>query len=169
MSNNWKNSTISQADKLELVKKGDKDIYNSEKELNGNLRKARAEAGLDTTQVDAWDSALDGAMYSYNKSNTPKYYSASKGEAMLELYNSLLETDRQYKESIKNLKEESGVVTDYVTELLVNNGYSTDGSMGKEKLGELGEYYRKSIDALEKGYDSFKKSARKAFGYNITA
>jgi len=50
--NTWKYATLTEDQRLNKIKNGDAEVYNSEIRNLDNLKKARVSAGLDTTDID---------------------------------------------------------------------------------------------------------------------
>lgn len=69
MAGKWKYSTLSAAERLERVRGGDKDVYDSEIGRSLDVIRSREELGLDISDQKAWIDALGRE---YNRANAEK-------------------------------------------------------------------------------------------------
>ena len=67
MANKWKYSTLTADERLDRIRSGDEDVYNSEIERSNDVIKQRKEAGLDISAQNNW---IDTLNYNYGLSKT---------------------------------------------------------------------------------------------------
>lgn len=169
MSNNWKYSSLGQRERLALIKKGNSDVYNTEKEQNKKLREVRTSLGLSTDDIDNWDNIIDSANRAANNPrktrNVPYINSMNSREAKV---------NREYWNYVDDLKAEANLKKDnaydkaekdtkYLEEWLANNGYSSDGYASKKGHEDISEQLSEIIDSIDRDFKAKEKSARERF------
>ncbi|MBR2021442.1 MAG: hypothetical protein IJ939_03310 [Clostridia bacterium] len=162
MANNWKYATLSDRERLKMIRNGDTDVYNAEMEMSRILRKNRNEAGLSTDYIDSWENAVRdayaGALAKQNESTRIKYHSPAISAAN-SAYTKAMKILREEKaEAIKDATEQAESARDNLSEWLANNGFSDEGSTAKKEREEL----EKSIaDLLEQVKAQYRAKAEK--------
>lgn len=153
MSNNWGYSSLGQRDRLDLIRKGNTDVYNYEKNKNAGYRKSLVDAGLSTTDVDNWDATIDNAFgkatSKVDRSGLPKFSSAGKNS---ELTAALISLKRKRDADIEETNKNAESARKYLEEWLVNNGYSDDGKLATESKKELEDSVAKKLKNIKTDY-----------------
>lgn len=163
MGNNWKYSSLGQRERLDLIRRGNTDVYNAEKIKNSSLRNLRAGLGLSTAEIDEWDSIVDNAKESASapkKNNMPKFMS-TKNDRVANAYNSYLrelraEIERQTTEALETALKDSG----FLAEFLANNGYSKDGTTRTEAQKKVDEELVSTLSQIRKYYNTQAENAK---------
>lgn len=153
MANKWKYSTLPASERLEKIRNGDKDVYNSEIERSLDVIKQREEAGLDVTEQKNWMNRLD---YNYGQSKKQKQRNkpisiSYKKIAAQEKANELT---KDYYAKVKATEDEEN----YLKEWLLNNGIDENSKAGMEYLEEFRVEARERID---KYLNQYKNSLNK--------
>ncbi len=159
MKNNWKYAILGERERLDLIKGGNNDVYNSEKERNKELKKLRSDLGLSTTDIDNWDSIIDNAKVEYGnriknqKPNLPKIVSGGKLAAInTQMRSTLKDLKKQRDESIESAKTDAEQALDYIAEYLASNGYSKDGSLSVKSKNVLEQALESMLEDIQKNY-----------------
>lgn len=164
MSNNYKYSTLGERDRIARIRAGDEDVYNSEKKLNQNLRKARVEAGLPTNDIDDWDTKIDyahnTALKKQENASRVKYGSSSLTAANGVAKNAFRELKKQRDESVESVKEDAKISLEVLGEWLAANGYSKDGSLAKKSRKEIEDALKEALETISKNYKDEFSSIR---------
>lgn len=169
MSNNWKYSTLGQRERLAMIKKGDTDVYNTEKANNKRLKEERAALGLSTSDIDNWENIIDSAVRAQNNrfkvkpNGLPKFMNGREGKVNSEYraYNDQLRknADRKIMEAFEKAEND----LNYLDEFLAGNGYSFDGHAYKTGHEKITKELADTVDAIENEYKTKDKDARKRF------
>lgn len=168
MANNWKYASLGQRDRLKMIRSGDADVYNSEKERNNELRKLQTELGVSTAEVDQWDALID---YTYANANTSssasdKEVKRSKSQsAAISAANQAFSKQMQLIKDEKNqnleeAKDEAEKSYNYLVEWLANNGYSDEGKTSKEEKAALKESISKLLKQINEQYETQVNKAK---------
>lgn len=161
MANNWKYATLGQRERLSEIRKGNDDMYSTEKARNKLFKEQQVRLGIPTTDIDDWDATIDNA---YNKAKEqaknkalPKLsgkYTQINGE----MYEAIENLRKQRDESLETAKNEAESALDYLAEWLANNGYSSKGRLATESREEINSAIEEAIDSIKKEYDALVKS-----------
>lgn len=163
MKNNWKYANLSENERLDMIGKGNSDVYNTEKARNKELKNLRADLGLSTDVVDRWDSMVDSANAAFNnrnkveKPNLPKFASGRLARINYEMGSVLKDLKKQRNESINQAKTDAEQALNYIAEYLSSNGYSKDGSYSEKSRKAIEEALEAVLGDIEKNY---KKKVR---------
>ena len=80
---NTKYKDYTQRQRLDMIKNGNTDVYNAEKDNNAHLKSLRKALGLSTKDIDDWDRAVDTAAETSAraewKATVPRYQSTRIG------------------------------------------------------------------------------------------
>lgn len=174
MSNNWKYSTMTEAEKMKKIAGGDVDLLNTELNNAKKYASLLSEVNADTTGVDNYINALNGAAASKSQTNTKddtesekyrvKYATGAEGKFLEKQYEKLVNLTKTYFDQLNKLETEQKQVTDYLKEWFVNNGYSFDGSMASKKLEDTNKHYTDAIKELKENYKNESMTPRRLLG-----
>lgn len=161
MKNNWKYAVLGERERLDLIKGGNNDVYNSEKERNKELKKLRSDLGLPTDDIDNWDSIIDNAKVEYKNSikspkpNLPKIASGGRLAAInTQMRSTLKDLKKQRDESVETAKTDAEQALDFIAEYLASNGYSKDGSLSVKSRNALEEALESMLEDIQNNYRS---------------
>ena len=167
MSNNWKYSTLGQRERLDLIRSGETEAYNYEKNKNDSLKKIQTALGLSTKDVDDWDKTIDNAYSaskaSSNKKVAPKYASSRLGEVNEALRSSAKALKQQKNESVAQANADAQSALAYLEEWLASNGYSEHGKLATQSKKELSDALKSLLDSINEEYESQLKSTRSKY------
>ena len=165
MSNNYRYSTLGERERIKRIREGDEDIYNSEKVLNQNLRRARVEAGLLTNDIDDWDTKID---YAHNTAlKNAKNSSAVKfgKSSLVDINNAAIQAYREAKnqrdESVESAKKDAEISLEILGEWLAANGYSKDGNFATKSKKEIEDALKEVLEIINKKYKDEIAATRK--------
>ena len=164
MKNKWTYSTLSEAEKLKMISEGNKDLYKTEMENAKAYLNLLASENLETKGAKNYIRSLKDAV-SASKKSTSSSKNWYTQDFIDEFNNNFKNLEKQYTDTISELEKEQKKTVDYLSEWLVNNGYSLDGNYGAGRLGEVKSAYSKEIDRLKKEYDENIKYYRSLVGY----
>ncbi len=169
MKTNWQYSMLSSSEKLDRIRNGDMNLFNTEMTNSANYASVLRKAGADASRAyDNMINLVSAANTSARKArngttsrntNLPKYASGENGEQLNKAYRNLENARKKRAEALGELEEEREVLASYVAEWLINNGYSLDGNLGSKKLGEIQEDYETSLKEINDEYDAVSKPA----------
>ena len=139
MATKWKYASLDANQRLDMLREGNKELFDEEVARTKEITKARRELGLDTTEQENW---MDTVGYNYSS------YLAGEGDTVsktgyAELYLNG-ETKNAGTSPMKSYKEKAGPETSYI-------------SNAKRKITKAGELAKKS---LADKYEEIKKRAR---------
>lgn len=161
---NTKYSTYTQSQRLDMIKNGNTDVYEAEKDNNAYLKSLRKSLGLSTEDIDAWDKTIDNAAKVTAEDNTkavlPKFQSSRVGKisGMYNDYMRALTNDNLAKQ--KQAREQAKKDINYLVEYLVNNGYAADGKTASEGKKRIREQLRSLLEELRYEYKKAHIEAR---------
>ncbi|MBQ7399093.1 MAG: hypothetical protein IJW06_01350 [Clostridia bacterium] len=167
MTNNWKYASLGQRERLKMIRGGDEDVYNTEKERNNYLRKLQAELGVPTTDIDDWDATIDNAysnatLQKADKSGLPKI-SSGKYNKVNKAYSDYMKAlNAQKKEELEEATAESESAYEYLVEWLANNGFSAEGMTAKQEKKALEESVAKFIEQIKEKYKEYASDAKES-------
>ena len=165
MKNNWKYSTLTQAEKLKRIAQGDIDVFNTEKLNTDNHISLLKQEGIDASAYEEYAKKLDDTFakssVSLNHkgeqrglSNAQKAelekderyvdYRAGEANFIKNVRENLAAMTGQYRDSIEQLQNEQKKTTEW----FVNNGYRNTG-----ELEEVEKYYNGAIKKLRDEYN----------------
>lgn len=158
---------LGERERLDLIRKGNDDVYNYEKNKNAKYKGELIISGLPTTRADEWEATIDNA-YKVSQKNarkavTPRYGSARLGELNRALSASIKDLKKQRDESLDTAYSDSEAALDYIKEWLASNGYSDSGKLATMSKKELGEALENVLENIRNEYDSNLKSIRNKF------
>ena len=157
MSYNYKYSTLGQRERLKRIRNGDSDVYQAEKELNGKQRRALAEAGVSTADIDEWDATIDNAYKSSGEkaknAAIPKFGSSRLGAINKALSTSIKDLKKQKNESIESAKTEAEDALEFIEEWLAANGYYKDGNLATKSKKEIEDALEAALESIKRDYD----------------
>lgn len=169
MKTNWQYSTLSSLEKLDRIRNGDTNLFNTEMANSANYASALNKAGADASKayenmmslVSAANSSAKKAWSrsTAHNSHLPKFASGVNGEQLNKAYRNLNNARKKRAESLDELEEEREILASYVAEWLINNGYSLEGNFGSKKLGEIQEDYETALKEINAEYDAVSKPA----------
>lgn len=158
MGNTWKYSSLGQRDRFKMIKDGNADVYNSEKELNNGLKKLRQSLGLSTDEIDRWDNEIDSAYKAsqdkVRRANTPKFGSSRLASLNKELGKSIKDLQYQRDESIENVNAEAESSLAVLEEWLAANGYFKGGNLATKSKKEIEDALASAIASIRKDYET---------------
>ncbi len=155
MANKWKYSTLTADERLDRIRSGDEDVYNSEIERSNDVIKQRKEAGLDISAQNNW---IDTLNYNYGLSKAEKKSTRNKPISInsKEIYGRQKadELFEDYCAKIKQTENEEN----HLKEWLLNNGIDEKSKAGKEYLdgyraeakNKINKYYNEYINSVDK-------------------
>lgn len=166
MANTWQYGIFGQRERLDLIRKGNKSVYDNEKERNKKLKKYRSELGLSTTDVDDWEATIDNA-YSNSKkqekSTSLPTYSGKYAEVNKAFADAHKAIKEERDESLAAVEEEAKSTLEYLEEWLANNGYSADGKTASREKARLNDEAEKLMEEIKKQYRTDLDKARKSY------
>jgi len=164
---NTKYKDYTQRQRLDMIRNGNADVYNAEKDNNAHLKSLRESLGLSTKDIDDWDRTVDMAAETSAaaaiKAATPKYQSTRAG-SISRAYNierKQLATD--YISQKKKAKEQAEKDVAYLVEYLVNNGYASDGKTALEGEKEIRDELKSLLTKLQAEYNRNVNSTRNKY------
>lgn len=167
MAYNWKYGTIGQRDRLKMIRNGDAGVYNSEKERNKELRAEWVAQGVSTKDIDDWDATIDDAyadaVAKQNKSVRVNYQSPSLS-AVNNAYTKAMKVLKEEKaEALKNADEQAESARENLSEWLINNGFSDEGSTAKKEREELEKSIADLIEQVKTQYKARSEQTRRDY------
>lgn len=164
MANNWKYATLSDRERMKMIRNGNTDVYEAEKVNNKKLKKDQQALGLSTAYVDSWDKAIDDA---YLKAMTKKdesvrvKYSSPAISAANSAYSKAMKALREEKATALNdANEQAEDARENLSEWLANNGFSNEGSTAKKEREELEKGIADLIEQVKAQYRARAKQTR---------
>ncbi len=165
---NWKYATLSEKERLDMVKSGDNDVYETEMARNNYYINMRKDLGVDTSDLENWALLLNQAKASRENSykvskieGTPTYYGARTNKIM-NSFNSYME---QLNQTLNQQKTEAigsaATAIKTLKEFLANNGYSQDGTTAKKKSDAITELLENKLFSIDADYQSKAENAVK--------
>ncbi len=159
-------------EKLNLIKNGNKNVYDSVKSGNAAYRKALQEVGADTSKVDAWDKIVDGAYaYAsdpYRKSRGgPRYLNVYVSAVIGEYRNKMKELKKALDDGVYQAQTIAKTKNDSLDEWLSSNGYSVDGSFAKKQKSAIQTELSGKIETLISDFDKKSSEAKKKYKINL--
>lgn len=155
MSNDWKYASLGEKERLDLIKGGNEEVYNSEKKRNASLRSLKSSLGLSTNDVDTWDSLIDEAKGKSKKVSgiTDKdvaELTSSKASRISKVLNTELDFRRKKLESdVDEAKNDAEKELEKLAEWLANNGYSIKGNVAKRGVEKIKDDLSKTLAMIE--------------------
>ncbi len=170
MSNNWKYATLTQRERLDAIRGGNKDVYNSEKRRNSTLREQRKALGLSYGDIDSWDEIIDSASFSADDpyrvnrdKSAPTFLNSRESELTNALNSVIKELNSRAKKDRNDAIEKALSAEKYITEWLVNNGYNTDGNKVTKESTKIQNDLEEDLDDIEKNRKNKISSAREKY------
>ena len=164
MAYNWKYATLSDRERMKRIRNGDTDVYNAEKEMNKIMRQNRSEAGLSTDYVDGWDKAIDDAYadaVAKQSGSVRVNYQSPSLSAVNNAYTKAMKALREEKaEALKDATEQAESARENLSEWLVNNGFSDEGSTAKKEREELEKSIAELIEKIKTQYKARSEQTR---------
>lgn len=151
----WTYSTLTADERLDRIRKGDEDVYNSEIERSNDVIKQRKEAGLDISAQNNWIDTLNynyGLSKAENKAKRNKPITIKSNEVYAaQKVNELFE---DYCAKVKQAEDEEN----HLKEWLLNNGIDEKSKVGKEYLdgyraeakNKINKYYNEYTNSVDK-------------------
>lgn len=156
MSNNWKFSDLTQRERLGRIRNGDTEVYEAEKANNKSLMQQYEAQGIDTSNISAWDTAIDVARA--KATAVPKIRVTYGSDAVTELLNQLT---KQYKKDKATALENAVKARASLEEWLVNNGLGADTEFAKNKRKSLEDELSTMLSTLDYDYNTAFSKAKK--------
>ncbi len=157
MANKWKYSTLPASERIERIRNGDEDVYNSEIERSNDVIKQRQQAGLDVSEQNKW---IENLNYNYGLSKAEKKSTRNKPISINsnEVYaaQKVTELFEDYCAKVKQTEDEEG----HLKEWLLNNGIDEKSKVGKEYLDG---YRAEAKNKINKHYNEYINSVDKLF------
>lgn len=148
MSSKWKYASLDADTRLEMLRSGNKDVFDEEVERTKSVTNARRELGLDTTEQENW---MDTVGYNYSL-----YNGAAQGESKDNISKS-----GYAKIYLKSEKDKENEPMSKVKEYKTTSGLkSTPISDAIYKIKSAGEQAKK---AIREKYATMKEQAREDF------
>jgi len=169
MSKKWQYGTYTQDERYDMIRRGNADVYNSEKERNASMKSHLSALGLSTDSLDRWDKAVDVAYKlssrtypTQNKSASPIKF-MSKTESDIRNGYSKKMSDISKRIDAQAYEAVSEAQSDYtdLEEWLANNGYSQSGSLSRKQKEKISDTLTTILTDLQKEYDYEEAEAKK--------
>ena len=158
MSKDWEYASLGSSERLDLIRKGNEDVYASEKNRNSALKELKMSLGMSTNDIDSWDAMVDDARNKYisGKLITDRDISALSGssaKSATHLLNNQLdaidaELSVKKSKAFKSAKDE----LEGVAEWLASNGYSVKSNTAKKAKKEIEDELATELSLLETEY-----------------
>ena len=157
--NTWKYASLTQRERLKLIRNGDVDVYNAEISNNNSLRNARISAGLDTNEVDLWDTTVKQARQAYDTEQGESKYKVERNkntpvyggpEAMASEESRKIKADSLAGKAIDNA--EKAVLS--LKEHYANAGLKVGSAKYNDKLASIHKMLFQELHEIEKDYDT---------------
>ena len=179
MSTKWTYSTLPASERLDMVRNGNKDVYDSEISRSLDVIETRKSLGLDISDQKDW---IDSLGYNYNLYNASRMGIPSKKVNKSGYADRLLgkettsasktksvssgskEADyyaKKYLDEFYNKVSEAQAKRANVKEWLVNNGIDENSDIGKMYLAEFDDELEKLTEKYRNEYFSKVKAAIK--------
>lgn len=170
MTNIRKYGSVPQRERLSMIRSGNTDVYNSEIQGIGELRKQYELLGLSTTDIDDWEKTVNNA-YSVSATNAksealsgiPKYRGGKYAQINSALNKSLGDLKANRDESIKTARSDAESTLKYVGEWLANNGYSDKGYLSAETRKKVEDALKKVLENIDEQYKRDVNSTRSSY------
>ena len=172
MTNSWLNkySTLNDRQKLGMIKEGDVDVYNTEKQLNAKNRKSFQDAGVSTQAIDNWDAAIDRAYLSAvekakkkAESVIPRYEPDKYSDINSEMNKTLRSMRKQKEEDTESAKENAKKALAYLEEWLSYNGYSDKGQLSRTSKKQIDDSLKEILESIENDYKDNVKNTLSSY------
>ena len=169
MSKKWQYGTYTQDERYDMIRRGNADVYNSEKARNASMKSHLSALGLSTDSLDRWDKAVDVAYKlssrtypTQNKSASPIKF-MSKTESDIRNGYSKKMSDISKRIDAQAYEAVSEAQSDYtdLEEWLANNGYSQSGSLSRKQKEKISDTLTTILTDLQKEYDYEAAEAKK--------
>ena len=169
MSKKWQYGTYTQDERYDMIRRGNADVYNSEKARNASMKSHLSALGLSTDSLDRWDKAVDVAYKlssrtypTQNKSASPIKF-MSKTESDIRNGYSKKMSDISKRIDAQAYEAVSEAQSDYtdLEEWLANNGYSQSGSLSRKQKEKISDTLSTILTDLQKEYDYEEAEAKK--------
>lgn len=148
MPNNWKYGTLSRRERVALIDEGNTDVYRAEKANNAALIEQYKTAGIDTSDIEAWDASID-RRYKKGFSRNKAVHFSNASSSVTDL---LTQLSTQYvnnrNSAIKNAEE----AKNYLHEWFANNGLSEQTESAKKKFKDIETGLANTLSSLEENY-----------------
>lgn len=180
MANKWKYSTTPASERLDMVRSGNKDVYNSEIERSLDVINSRKSLGLDISDQKDW---IDSVSYNYNLYNASKMGIDAKDVNKTGYADRILNDGSSSKKKVRAISVSKKADADYyadkyldefytkvseaakkrgsVLEWLLNNGIDKDSEIGRKYLDDFDKELDEVTEKYRKEYISKVKAAIK--------
>lgn len=156
MADNWQYGNLTQRERLGRIRNGDSAVYEAEKANNASLMKQYQDEGIDTSNIQAWDTAIDVARA--KATAVPKIRFTNGSDAVTELLNQLT---KQYKKNKATALENAVKARVSLEEWLANNGLGADTEFAKNKRKSLEDELSTMLSTLDYDYNTAFSKAKK--------
>lgn len=181
MKNKYNNKygTYTQKQRLDMMRNGNTDVYNTEKNNNAYLRQLRRDLGLSTDDIDEWEGEMAMAYIGSNdaapksnlikadsssqKANFPTFASERVSRISNEYNNYMQFLKKQNELKQKKAVEQAENDIDYLLEYLANNGYSSKGKTVREGEKKIRLELMELLEELENSYKNSAAQAREKY------
>ncbi len=168
---NTKYHDYTQTQRLDMIRNGNTDVYNAEKDNNAHLKSLRQSLGLSTRDIDEWDKTVDMAAKksssaggaSSNEAVLPKFQSTRVGSISGAYNNTMQALAKENKQKQKEAKEQAEKDVECLIEYLVNNGYSSDGKTAREGEEEIRLNLKNMLEKLQSDYMEAASAAKEKY------
>ncbi len=174
--NLWKYASLPETERLNMIKSGNKDVYDTEIARLDSLSNARKSAGLtNNADIDMWKENLVAAQkkavsnsYKVTRTDsTPVFYSGDAADIMDSFNQYMTNLKKEYQSNRKAaLKLASGAKAE-LEEWLASNGLSNDGKTAVTKNAEIDDQLYTTIEKLTRAYNESAENARSSTSKKI--
>lgn len=158
MSKDWQYASLGESERLDLIKRGNEDVYSSEKKRTSTLKDLRMNLGLSTGEVDRWDDLVEDARKQYTSGQLLNRkdidaITGSRTQSASYMLNSELGSIRDgiaasKEKAVKSAEKE----LESVAEWLASNGYSVKSNTAKKAKNEIEDELIRTLRLLESQY-----------------
>ena len=158
MSKNWQYASLGAEERLDLIGKGNEEVYSSEKTRSAALKNLKKSLGLSTSDVDRWDEMVEDARKRYtsgsllDKQDISDITGSETASASNLLNTELAALRGNYSASsgkaIDNAEKELGDIFEWLSA----NGYSAGSNTAKKAKSDVEEELINTLKLLESEY-----------------
>ncbi len=159
MANDWKYATMTQRERFNRISNGDEDVYSAEVKRNNKLKKEQAALGIDTSDIDTWQTAISRAYAKSDTSrNTPEALKLNVRWISPRILQMLDDLKEQYQTDKEGAIESATLAHKSLSEWLANNGLNENAPLAQEKKTEIDENLKNELSTLGKNYSKKRSS-----------
>lgn len=171
MSKKWQYGTYTQDERYDMIRRGNADVYNSEKARNASMKSHLSALGLSTDSLDKWDRAVDVAYKlssrtypTQNKSASPiKFMSKAESEIHSGYFKKMSDLSKRIGAKEEEAVSEADSDFTDLEEWLANNGFSQSGSLSRTQKKKISDTLTSVLTDLKNEYDYEAAQAKKKF------